>query len=79
MMWTVDLLEKFFNANGGNPMAYAFYSTKEDAFSILRDKDLWRIVYVERGEENVLGFAESESQALNMLKLFVLESEKGFK
>ncbi|HEY0894331.1 MAG TPA: hypothetical protein VGE32_14820 [Cellvibrio sp.] len=78
-MWTTDLLEKFFNNNGVSPTAYAFYSTKEDAFSILRDKDLWRIVYMERGVENVLGFAVSESQALNLLKLFVLESERGFK
>ena len=78
-MWTTDLLEKFFNKNGVSPTAYAFYSTKEDAFSILRDKDLWRIVYMERGVENVLGFAVSESQALNLLKLFVMESERGFK
>jgi hypothetical protein len=78
-MWTTDLLEKFFNKNGVSPASYAFYSTKEDAFSILRDKDHWRIVYVERGAQNVLGFADSESQALNLLKLFVLESERGFK
>lgn len=78
-MWTIDLLEDFFSRNGVQPNAYAFYSAKEDAFCILKEEDFWKIVYVERGGSRVLGFATTESQALNLLKLFVMESERGFK
>lgn len=78
-MWTIDLLESFFSSRGVRPSAYAFYSTKEDAFCTLKDEAFWKIVYVEHGESRVLAFANTESQALNLLKLFVMESEVGFK
>jgi hypothetical protein len=78
-MWTIDLLENFFSRNGVQPSAYGIYLVKEDAFCILKEESLWKIVYVERGALRVLGFADNESQALNLLKLFVMESEKGFR
>lgn len=74
-MWTIDLLEDFFSGNGVNPSAYSFYSVKEDTFCILKKGDFWKVVYVERGTPRDLGFGDNESQALNLLKLFVMESE----
>lgn len=78
-MWTFDQLEEYFNRNGVSADSYSFYKKKEDCFCIRVEKNQWVIYYVERGKEIILGMAANESMALNILKLFVMESEVGFK
>ena len=78
-MLTVNLLSDCFVRYGIKDSAYAFYSLKEDAFSVIKCGSHWKVVYVERGVPRTLAIGENESQALNLLWLFVMESERGFK
>ena len=49
---------------------------KDDAFCIEKVGDEWLVYYSERGAKRELGWAKSEGQALNLLKLFLLEAYK---
>lgn len=78
MSWTIQQLVDFCNRKDIPPDAYAFYNDKDDAFCLDRVGDEWLIYYSERGTKNELAWAKNEGQALNILKLFLLESKKAF-
>lgn len=78
-MWTKNSLADYFSNNKISPDVYSLLGQKENAFCIDCENDLWFVFYIERGVRTNLGSAESESKALNILKLFVMESERGFK
>ena len=78
MSWTIQQLVDFCNRKNIPPDAYSFYNDKDDAFCLDRVGDEWLIYYSERGTRNELAWAKNEGQALNILKLFLLESQKAF-
>ena len=80
MSWTVDQLLSFLDRKNIPADAYSFYKDKDkdkdEAFCIEKVGDEWLVYYSERGAKNELGWAKSEGQALNLLKLFLLEAYK---
>lgn len=78
MGWTIQQLSDFCNRKNIPPDSYSFYKDKDDAFCLDKFGDEWLIYYSERGTKNELVWAKNEGQALNILKLFLLESQKLF-
>jgi hypothetical protein len=76
MSWTIQELTEFLNRKSIPPDSYSFYVDKDDAFCIEKTDGNWLVYYSERGTRNELGWAKSEEQALNLLKLFLLEAHK---
>ena len=76
MKWTPEELANFLNRRNIPPKSYSLYSDKDDAFCLDSTNGEWVIYYSERGHKHELGWAKSESQALNLLKLFLLEAYK---
>ena len=76
MSWTVDQLLDFLDRKKIPADAYSFNKDKNDAFCIEKVSDEWLVYYSDRGVRNELGWAKSEGQALNLLKLFLLEAHK---
>lgn len=75
-MWTIDKLKKYFQAQGIPCHYYSFYRDEDDAFCVEREGDEWVVYYSERGKRKELGWGKSESQALDILRLFVIEEFK---
>ena len=71
--WTVDSLVGFFENKGINKFAYAIYVDQDESYCLVKEGDEWLIYYSERGRRNHLGWGKNEAQALNLLKVFVLE------
>ena len=71
--WTVSELVAFFAREGIPRDAYAIYADADESYCLVREGNEWLVYYSERGNRNHLGWGETESQALNILKLFVLE------
>jgi hypothetical protein len=78
MNWTKQQLVDFCNRKNIQPDAYSFYADKDDAFCLGKVGNEWLIYYSDRGTKNELAWAKSEGQAINVLKLFLLESHKLF-
>ena len=76
MSWTCQELVDFCNKKSIPSSAYSFYKDKDDAFCFDKIDEEWIIYYSERGSRIELAWAKNEDQALNILKLFLLESEK---
>ncbi|MDS4071739.1 MAG: hypothetical protein RKL24_01165 [Defluviicoccus sp.] len=76
MSWTIQELMDFLDRKNIPTDSYSFYKDKDDAFSIDKIGNYWLVYYSERGIRNELGWAKNESQALNLLKLFLLEAHK---
>lgn len=74
MSWTVQGFIDYCNRKNISPEFYSLYSDKDEAFCLERQGDEWRIYYSERGTKNDLAWAKNEAQALNVLKLFLLEA-----
>jgi len=74
--WSVEKLVAFFGRLGIPQNAYSIYSDQDESYCVVREGNEWLIYYSERGHRNHLGWGKSESQALNLLKLFVLEGVK---
>jgi hypothetical protein len=53
--------------------AFSIYEDRDEAYCVERVGGEWMIYYSERGVKNQLGWAKSEDQAMDILKLFVLE------
>lgn len=53
--------------------AFSIYGDRDEAYCVERVGGEWMIYYSERGKKNQLGWAKSEEQAMDLLKLFVLE------
>lgn len=76
MSWTQQQLTEFFDKKDISPDLYSFYLDKDEAYCMDKIGDEWLIYYSERGARNKLAWAKSEAQALNILKLFLLEEHK---
>lgn len=76
MNWTQQELTNFLNESNIPKESYSFYKDKDDAFCLDKTSEEWVIFYSERGRKHELGWAKSEPQALNLLKLFLLEAYK---
>jgi hypothetical protein len=72
-MWDAESLEDFFKEAGVPDHFYSFYAEKDDAICIEKAGNEWVVYYSERGARRELGFGKTESQALDLLRLFVLE------
>lgn len=78
MSWTQQQLVDFCNTKNINPKSYSFYKDKNEAYCLNNVGDEWLIYYFERGAKRELAWAKSEAQALNILKLFLLEAHNAF-
>lgn len=76
MSWSEQELIDFLNRKKIPSDSYSFYRNKDDAFCIEKVGDEWLVYYSERGAKNELAWAKNEAQALNVLKLFLLEAHK---
>ena len=76
--WTVSELVAFFERQEIPHDAYSIYADADESHCLVRDGKEWLVYYSERGIRNHLGWGKTESQALNILKLFVLEGEGRF-
>lgn len=74
MSWTMQDLDGFCRRRSISSEFYSLYADKDEAFCVEKLGEEWRIYYSERGAKNELAWAKSESQALNVLKLFLLEA-----
>ena len=74
MGWSKVVLREFLDGKGISPNSYSLNFDKDEAFCINQVGGEWLVYYSERGERNELGWGKSEAQALNILKLFVLEA-----
>lgn len=74
MGWTPQTLTDFLNRKSIPHHSYSFYKDKDDAFCLDEKNGEWMVYYSERGCKHVLGWAKSESLALNLLKLFLLDA-----
>jgi hypothetical protein len=75
---TEQKLAEFCNRNNISQDAYSFYKDKDDAFCLDKVGHEWLIYYSERGPKSELAWAKNEGQAINVLKLFLLEAYKLF-
>lgn len=73
MSWTIEELSVFFGKMGIPRRAFSVYEDRDEAYCVEKIGDEWLIYYSERGKKNHLGWAKSEGQALDVLKVFVLE------
>jgi hypothetical protein len=76
MGWTQQEMVDFCDRKKILRTSYSFYADRDDAFCMDVVGLEWRIYYSERGTKNELAWAKSEEQALNILKLFLLEANK---
>jgi hypothetical protein len=73
MGWTADQLRDFLDRRGIPRAAYSIGGDQNESYCLVREGAEWLVYYSERGQRNELGWGKTESQALNLLKLFVLE------
>ena len=71
--WTVDSLVAFFGRRGVPDDAYSIYADRNESYCLVKEGDEWLVYYSERGNRNHLGWAKNEHQALDVLKVFVLQ------
>lgn len=76
MSWTTQELVEFLNKVKIPADSYSLYSAKDEAYCLEKAGEEWLVYYSERGTRNELGWAKSEGQALNLLKLFLIEAHK---
>jgi hypothetical protein len=74
MSWTQQELIDFLKRKNIDPDSYSFYSDKDEAYCLDTHGGAWLVYYSEKGKKNELAWAKSEAQALNILKLFLLEA-----
>lgn len=74
MSWTQQELVDFLAGKHIPSDSYSFYADKDEAFCLQKVGQEWLVYYSERGHKNELGWGKSEAQALNILKLFLLEA-----
>ncbi len=75
MSWTTQQLADFCTRKNIPSDAYSFYKDKDDAFCLENVGEEWLIYFSERGKKKELAWAKNEGQALNILKLFLLEAQ----
>ena len=78
MSWTIQELAKYFSKLGISESLYSFYKEKDDAICLDRRNQEWLIYYSERGHIDELAWAKTESQALDVMRLYVLSHSGKF-
>ena len=76
MSWTEQELIDFLNRKNIPTDSYSLYREKDDAFCLEKIGDEWLVYYFERGAKNELAWGKTLAQALNVLKLFLLEAHR---
>jgi hypothetical protein len=76
MSLSIDEAVRFFAKRNIPEDAYSFYKDKEDAICVDKVGEEWLVYYVERGQRRDLAWGKNEGQAINVLKLFLLEQYK---
>lgn len=75
-MWTTDKLRKYFKEENIPDNYFGIYEDKDDAFCIKNCGSEWLVYFSERGEKKELGWGKTESQGLDILRLYVIEEYK---
>lgn len=75
-MWTVDNLRQYLKDQGVPDDCFGLYQDKDDAICVEKRGNEWFVYYSERGEKSDLGYCKTESQALDVLRLYVIEEWK---
>lgn len=75
-MWMVEELVDFFRRNGIPDKYYSIYKDKDETICLEKTKNEWLVYYSERGSKKELGWGKTESQALDILRLYVIEEYK---
>ena len=75
-MWTIDKLRQYFKDQKIPDDYFGLYQDKDDAFCIEKCGDEWLVYFSERGKKRELGWGKAESQALDILRLYVIEEYK---
>lgn len=76
MGWTKEQLAGFFDRANIRPDSYSLSGDKDEAYCITQVGHEWVVYYCERGMRNELAWGKTESQALDVLKLHLLEAHK---
>lgn len=76
MGWTTQELSVFLRKRNVPESAYSFGGDKDDAYCIRRVGAEWLVYYSERGHANELAWGKTEAQALDVLKLYLLEAHR---
>jgi hypothetical protein len=76
MCWTQQQLVELCERKDISPELYSFYKDRDEAYCVNKVSDEWLIYYSEKGRRNELAWAKNEAQALNILKLFLLETHQ---
>ena len=74
MSWTSNSLKAFLDGKGISPNAYSFDGDRDEAYCLQKIGNEWLVYYSERGNKNELAWGKTEAQALDVLKLYVLEA-----
>ena len=75
-MWTIDKLRQYFKDQGIPESYFGLYRDVDDAFCVEKRGDEWLVYFSERGKRRELGWGKTESQALDILRLYVVEESK---
>lgn len=78
MNLTVEQLCNFLDSLGIPRDAYSVSGHLDDAYCVVKVGQEWLIYYSERGSRDELAWAKSYSQALNILRLFVMNGFEKF-
>lgn len=76
MDWTTAELAQFLTTKNVAVSTYSFYAQRDGAICLDKVDDEWLVYYCERGIRTELAWARSEAQALDYLRLFVLEAHR---
>jgi len=72
MNLTAEQVCSFLDSLGIPPDAYSLSGHLDDAYCVVKVGQEWLIYYAERDSRNELAWAKSYPQALNILRLFVM-------
>jgi hypothetical protein len=74
--WTTTEVASFLAWKNVPADAYSFYAQRDDAICLDKIDDEWLVYFSERGTRRELAWADSEAQALDYLRLIVLEAHQ---
>jgi hypothetical protein len=74
MSWTTNALKVFLDEKGIPQNAYSLYADRDEAYCLDKVGSEWLVYYSERGNRSELAWGKSEAQALDVLKLYLLEA-----
>jgi hypothetical protein len=74
--WTTTQLALFLTAKNVPQDTYSFYAQRDGAICLDKVGDEWLVYFSRRGSRRELAWATNEAQALEYLRLFVLEAHR---